>query len=159
MPETPEERQRRLSIEIGQRAQLFKKLVDEFGPRVLEITQQNLIEEVRAWIESLPLPQRNLPAMLHILWNQVGTDLDYTIEEQTPEHMKMCVTRCMWADEFRKRDAGDIGYSFYCASDYGYCQGLNPKIKFSRTKTLMQGDDCCDHTYDLPAADSVSSGD
>jgi hypothetical protein len=107
----------------------------------------------------MELPQRDLQAMIDILWDQVGPDLDFTIEEQTPDHMKMCVTRCMWADEFCKLDAADIGYAFYCASDYGYCQGLNPAITFSRTKTLMQGDDCCDHTYDLRPADNTSSGD
>jgi hypothetical protein len=58
----------------------------------------------------------------------------------------------MWADEFRKHAAAEVGYSFYCCWDYGFCQGLNPHIKFTRTKTLMQGDDCCDHTYDLAAS-------
>ena len=151
MPETPEERMNRLRADMHQRAQLFKKLVAEFGPRVLEVTQQHTIDGVAAWIAGLDLPRRDLSAMLDILWNQVGDDLDYTIEEQTPEHMKMCVTRCMWADMFRKLGAADLGYAFYCASDYGYCQGLNPNITFTRTKTIMQGDDCCDHTYDLPA--------
>ena len=153
MPETPEERSNRLQVDIHQRARLFKKLVSEFGPRVLEVAQQDVIEGVRTWIEGMQLPHRDLGAMLDILWNQVGTDLDYTIEEQTPTHMKMCVTRCIWADAYRKLDAADVGYAFYCASDYGYCQGLNPNIKFTRTKTLMQGDDCCDHTYDLVEED------
>jgi len=33
----------------------------------------------------------------------------------------------------------------------GFCEGLNPAIEFTRTKTLMQGDDCCDHAYALRA--------
>jgi hypothetical protein len=61
----------------------------------------------------------------------------------------MKVTRCMWANMWRKFGAEDIGYVFQCCWDYGFCQGLNPAIEFTRTKTLMQGDDCCDHTYDL----------
>lgn len=151
MPETPEERKERLVAQSAQRAQLFKKLVAELGPRVIEITQQHTIDSVRDWIAGMELPQRDLAAMRAILWDQVGDDLDYTIEEQTPAHLKMCVTRCLWADMFRKLDAAELGYALYCASDYGYCEGLNPNITFTRTKTIMQGDDCCDHTYDLPA--------
>ena len=36
-----------------------------------------------------------------------------------------------------------------CCSDYAYCRGFNPKIKLTRTKTLMQGDDCCDFRWEL----------
>jgi len=49
----------------------------------------------------------------------------------------------------RRLHAADIGSAFYCAYDYGFCSGLNPHIVFSRTKTLMSGDDCCNHNYEL----------
>ena len=41
--------------------------------------------------------------------------------------------------------AAELGFAYYCAYDYGFCQGLNPALQFSRTKTLMQGADSCDH--------------
>ncbi len=149
MPESPEERLARLRYEMGQRARLFKKLVDEFGPRVLDVARQDVIDATGAVFEQMDLSRRDLAAVIELLWDHVGDDLDYTIEEQTPGHLKMKVTRCMWADEWRKLDAGDVGYIFNCCWDYGFCQGLNPAIRFTRTKTLMEGDDCCDHTYDL----------
>lgn len=149
MPESSEERLSRLRWEMEQRARLFKKLIDKFGPEVLEVAKQDLIDANTAQFSQMDLPRRDLQAVIDLLWATVGDDLDYTIEEQTPEHMCMKVTRCMWADEMRKLDAGDIGYVFSCCWDYGFCQGLNPAIQFTRTKTLMQGDDCCDHTYDL----------
>jgi len=34
-------------------------------------------------------------------------------------------------------------------SDYGITDGFNPQIEFSRTKTLMQGDACCNHCYKM----------
>ena len=50
-----------------------------------------------------------------------------------------------WAKTFREAGSADIGYAAVCHEDYAACQAFNPKIKMIRTKTLMQGDGCCDH--------------
>ncbi len=152
MPETPQERQERMRAEMRQRAGLFKKLVDEFGPRVLEVVQQQVIDGARTQFANMPLPKRDLNAVI-ALWESAGGDVEFTIEERTPEHLKFRATWCIWADEMRKQDAAEIGNAFYCCFDYGFCQGLNPAIRFTRTQTLMNGDDCCDHAYDLSGAD------
>lgn len=149
MPETPEERLQRLRGEVAQRAALFKKLVDEFGPGVLEVVREELLSTVQADFAQMALPKRDLSAVMSLLWDHVGEDLDYTVEAQTPTHLQIKVTRCIWADEYLKHNAGDVGFAFSCCWDYGFCQGLNPAMRFTRTKTLMHGDDCCDHTYDL----------
>jgi fumarate reductase iron-sulfur subunit len=58
-------------------------------------------------------------------------------------------TRCMWAEAFREFEAQDIGFWVLCNGDALMASSFNPKIKFSRTKTLMMGDDCCNHVYFL----------
>ncbi len=141
---------RLLEREMAGRARLFRKLVDEFGAEVLEIVAKNVVEETRERLQGAELDTRNLDTVMEILWNQMGDNADFTVEEQTPENLRLKVTRCFIADEMRARDAADIGLAFYCAYDEGFCQGLNPAIKFTRTKTLMAGDDCCNHTYELP---------
>lgn len=55
-------------------------------------------------------------------------------------------TRCMWADIFRSLGAEDIGV-WICEGDGPAAAAFNPRIRFQRTKTLMEGDDCCDHVY------------
>ncbi len=152
MPETPHERLERLRSQMSQRAALFKALVDEYGLRILNVARRHLIETTRAQYEQLALPQRDLGAVMRLVWDGAGSDCEFTVEAQTPTHLKMRVTRCMWADEMRKLNAAEIGYVFQCCWDEGFCAGLNPAIRFTRTKTLMQGDDCCDHTYDLDTA-------
>jgi hypothetical protein len=149
MPETPQERLSRLQFEMQQRAGLFKKLVEELGPGVLDVAKQHIIDSTQAQFEHMDLPQRDLNAVQALVWDQAGDDVDYTVEDQTPNRLKMRVTRCIWADEMRKHDAADIGFVFHCCWDYGFCLGLNPAMRFTRTKTLMQGDDCCDHTYEV----------
>jgi len=61
-------------------------------------------------------------------------------------HKKYKYSRCAWADIFRKLDAEDIGF-WICEADEPVVKTFNPNIKFKRTKTLMQGDDCCDHEF------------
>lgn len=55
-------------------------------------------------------------------------------------------TRCMWAEIYRELGAADIGF-WICEGDGPAAAAFNPEIRFRRTKTLMEGDDCCDHVY------------
>jgi hypothetical protein len=58
-------------------------------------------------------------------------------------------TRCIWAEAFREFEAQDVGFWVLCQGDASLASSFNPMIGFSRTKTLMMGDDCCDHIYYL----------
>jgi predicted hydrocarbon binding protein len=75
-------------------------------------------------------------------WDHVITN---TYVENTDRVQQWKITECLFAKTFREANASDIGYATMCYSDYGFTEGFNPKIKFTRTKTLMQGDDCCNH--------------
>jgi len=59
-------------------------------------------------------------------------------------------TRCLWAELFRSLNAEDIGV-WICEADGPVAAAFNPGIRFQRTKTLMEGDDCCDHIYYVEA--------
>jgi len=69
--------------------------------------------------------------------------LTYKIVEDTEKVFEKKITECLWAKTFREANASDIGYANHCHGDYGFVEGFNPKIRLTRTKTLMQGDDCC----------------
>ena len=71
----------------------------------------------------------------------------YEILEFTENVVEVKYTECICATIFREADASDIGYAAICHGDFAVAQGFNPKIKLIRTKTLMQGDDCCNHRY------------
>lgn len=43
----------------------------------------------------------------------------------------------------------DIGFGGLCQADALMASSFNSMIGFSRTKTLMMGDDCCNHVYYL----------
>ncbi len=73
--------------------------------------------------------------------------LTVTITEETPTTLKLQITECLWAKTFREMNAADLGYSMICHPDFPMAQAFHPNIRMERTKTLMQGDDCCNHQY------------
>jgi len=48
---------------------------------------------------------------------------------------------------FKEMKATDLGYVLNCQPDFAYAKACHPNVKLKRTKTLMQGDNYCDHTF------------
>ncbi len=73
--------------------------------------------------------------------------LTLTYPEETPNKLTLHVSECLWAKVFKEMNATDLGYVLFCQPDFAYPPACNPHIKMRRTKTLMQGDSYCDHTF------------
>jgi hypothetical protein len=73
--------------------------------------------------------------------------LTFTISESTDKSFELHVTECLWAKTFIDAKAADLGYAAVCFGDYQTAKSFNPRIELVRNKTLMQGDDCCNHRY------------
>jgi len=77
--------------------------------------------------------------------------MTFTVPESTDRVFRLHVTECLWARIFLEAKVGDLGYAAVCFGDFQSAQSFNPRIELARTKTLMQGDDCCNHRYLLKA--------
>jgi hypothetical protein len=77
-------------------------------------------------------------------WDHV---LTFDVVEDTDRAVEIRVTECLWQKVFQKSGATDLGYATVCNPDYALCQAFNPKIRMVRSKTLMQGEACCDHRW------------
>lgn len=42
---------------------------------------------------------------------------------------------------------GEIGHLLSCQRDGTFCEGYDPKLKLTRTQTIMQGASHCDFHY------------
>jgi hypothetical protein len=73
--------------------------------------------------------------------------LTFQVIEDTPQAFEIKVTECLWAKTYRDLYAGDLGYILSCYADFTSAKKFNPKMRMIRTKTLMQGDDCCNNRY------------
>lgn len=77
--------------------------------------------------------------------------VSYEFVEDTEKAAELRVTECLWAKVFREMDAAEIGYAAICHPDFAIASAFNPKLKMIRTKTLMQGHDCCNHRWVMGA--------
>jgi len=67
--------------------------------------------------------------------------------KDTESELGLHVTECLYAEVFKELEAEDIGYLIVCNPDHAYARACNPCVKLRRNKTLMQGDDYCDHLW------------
>lgn len=137
---------------IEHEARYLKPLIEAFGEEGLEIIKKTTIEDAREHFEKRELERRDLQAVKELLWDGLDEE-EFDVEklEDSATALEYRVNRCIYADTWRAQDAGEIGFAMACCWDYGFCQGLNPNITFTRAKTLMQGDCCCNHRYELEA--------
>ncbi|HSG26921.1 MAG TPA: L-2-amino-thiazoline-4-carboxylic acid hydrolase, partial [Candidatus Krumholzibacterium sp.] len=79
----------------------------------------------------------------------IGRTLVCEIIEDNEKAFEMKITRCLTEEVFREADACDLGYACVCHADYGLPEGLGMGMRLIRSKTLMEGHDCCNHRYVL----------
>ena len=78
------------------------------------------------------------------MWTHANIDEPSVVTENT----RTCNTiGCLWADTWREWGAEDIGYLICCGPDFATIPAQHPNLRLERTKTCMQGDDCCDFKF------------
>ena len=70
-----------------------------------------------------------------------------TVVEKSDKIFEIHVTECLWTQTFKERNATDIGYATICYSDFGSARATHPQLSLERTKSLMEGHDCCNHRW------------
>jgi hypothetical protein len=63
--------------------------------------------------------------------------------ERTPESYEVKITECLWAQTFREANAADLGFATICYGDEAMAAAFDQRLNLTRTKTLMNGDNCC----------------
>ncbi len=85
--------------------------------------------------------------LIKVLWEPMKEDgLEYT-EEKTDNGVQMHCTKCPIYDTLKEVGLTEWGYHLICNNDEYIVEGFNSEIGFKRTKTLMEGHDCCNHFY------------
>lgn len=63
-----------------------------------------------------------------------------------PDQIGLKVTRCMWAEVLAELGEPELGM-YWCASDEPNIKAYNERLGMKRTKTIVQGDEFCDHIF------------
>jgi len=82
-------------------------------------------------------------------WRSGGA-LELTILRDEPEAFEFNVTRCQFAEMYRRLGLEEFGAILSCNRDGAMIEGFNPAIEFTRTQTILGGASHCDFRYRQP---------
>jgi hypothetical protein len=77
---------------------------------------------------------------------QAGDALDYQVVQQTADTFDVDVTRCRYAELYRRLGAPELGSLLVCSADGAMADGAG-ELQLTRTQTIMQGATHCDFRY------------
>ena len=141
----------RREIEALTAAPLVKAFMEEFGREKTLSVAENVVKSLaRRMGEALKLMAGG-DSLLHFakvmsVFGQGGSQEMETIEA-TPRKVSINVVRCKYAEMYRKHGLEEFGYLLSCGRDFALIEGFNPKIRFVRTQTIMEGAPFCDFRF------------
>jgi len=149
------------NVDLLSRRELEAKIA---GPLIKEFSQEfgkmktiNIVERV---IQSLARESgRQLAIMsggnsikhLAEVFQVLGKDdvLEQEVIEQDDRKLSINCMKCCFADMYDEINMHEFGYLLSCNRDFAMIEGFNPKIKLTRTQTIMEGADYCDFRFRL----------
>jgi hypothetical protein len=119
----------------------------DYGPKYNDIAVKILHEFLRknstAWAKQHGIS--TAADIVRDMW-EGWEEGEFTIE-RSEDGIKIRCTKCPHADTYLSIGQKEYGLLFKCSEDPPIVLGVSPNIRFSRTKSLMNGDDCCNHHY------------
>lgn len=120
----------------------------EYGKEAIEkIHNAHKERSIQLGIElGMEIQNRSLRSFCQNMENRILLTHKWQKLEDSNKKQFYKFTYCMWAEVFRNLGAENIGF-WICEGDGPAVKAYNPSIEFRRTKTLMMGDDYCDHCF------------
>jgi len=149
-PEQQQHMQNRIQeAESNSVVKILKIMREHFGVETYQVYARAQGENIRSyWSEKAEKAGDNsIEALIKHLWEPLRAQgYEYTMEETDSEFQMNC-TKCPAYEMAKCHGDTEMKYYLACEGDFYVAEGWNPNIGFKRTRTLMQGDDCCDHFY------------
>jgi len=127
---------------------LRRELGDPETIRILKLNSDEMGRE-RGAMQAQRSPDTSFESFVSLFRQMAsGPSLTADVVRDDNEVFELNVSECVWEVVFREAGlAGEIGHAAVCNMDYSWPQAFNPAFRMERTKTLMQGHDCCNHRY------------
>jgi len=141
----------RREIEARLLAPVLAALTNEFDrQRVLEIVRQTVVRIARQQGEQIAsaMGGNSLEHFAASMEDWKKNDaMQIEVLEQTPESFSFNVHRCRYAEMYRQLGIPELGELLSCNRDFSLIEGFNPKVRLTRTQTIMQGAEFCDFRF------------
>jgi len=135
-----------LEWECTEKAKLLRIMKEHFGEEVYQVLLKAEAEEARTYYKerAKELGDNSIDTFVKESWEPSRAQgMEFTIEK-TKSGVRQIITKCPLYDVAKRHGTTEEMFYAYCERDQFMVEGFNPNIEFLRTKTLMQGDDCCD---------------
>lgn len=134
--------------------EILRKLEERFGEEVIEIASNARLSIHKKWMEQLSKYKSGRPSEIfkHSAFSVTSSEenlLEYEVLEDSDEKFAVKIIKCKYADFYIEKGEPEIGYAMHCALDFGETEAFSSDIILKRTKTLMQGNNYCNHCYEL----------
>jgi predicted ArsR family transcriptional regulator len=141
----------RREIEARLLAPIIDALGKEFGrDRVVAIVRDVIVGIARQQGRAMAQAREDdsLTSFADTLepWTRAGA-LEMERHEETDDRLSFDVTRCRYAELYRALGIPELGAVLSCNRDAALIEGFNPRIRLTRTQTIMEGAPCCDFRY------------
>lgn len=133
---------------------LIRGFAAELGQaKALEIATAAIREETRksgqAMAEKLGANSlKVLQQVVEEVWSEGGA-ATIRVLEASDQKLSFDVTRCCYAEMYEAMRMKDLGFCLSCSRDESFTSGFNPRIRLTRSQTIMQGASHCDFRFTL----------
>jgi len=146
----------RREIEARILAPLLTALMLEFDrDKILEITRKVIWETARQqgmqFARSVDKNDMEHFAEIQETWKKDNA-IQTEVLELTNKKFSFNVFRCRYAEMYLHLGVPELGKILSCERDYALIEGYNPKIRLTRTQTIMEGADLCDFCFEMKTA-------
>jgi predicted ArsR family transcriptional regulator len=132
-------------------ASLLRGLSQKYGEMAAQTIEKVLAHYIKSdWAETGAReahPGAEIADFIRILWEPLKNEgFGFTFKTVDAATI-FAVTKCPVYELAISTGLTEWCYHLACATDFYSTCAFSSKIGFNRTKTLMQGDECCNHTY------------
>ena len=113
--------------------ELYKQFVDHLIVKYPKKTKECVREYLQSNLKSVPQ-----------VFKKSFIATEFEIDEGTSGYK---IEKCRFADLMKELNDPDTCYAVACYYDFLATKNANPNVVLTRTKTLVEGHDCCDFCY------------
>jgi hypothetical protein len=143
----------RREIEALIAAPLIKSFIEKFGREPALEAAEEVIKSLAHGAGKFLQGVAGGKGMEHLqkvlpLFSQGGA-LEFEVIRATAAEVAVNVTRCKYAEMYREHGLEEFGALLSCGRDFALMEAFNPKIRFTRTQTIMEGAAFCDFRFSV----------
>lgn len=140
-------------IEAGFAKGVYEEMKAELGVEAAKrILTNAVVKMARETAAEMAKQSKNMPSLdkfraIQPRWTAEDA-LRTEVVKSTPTEFHFNVIKCRYAEMYREMGLAELGAILSCNRDGAFCEGFDPKLKLTRTQTLMGGATHCDFRYD-----------